>query len=620
MSRSSSSATASMRRSASTGLEVQLNTLGDPASRAAHREALISFLADIQDDLSDDSRGRIATNPLRVFDSKEDRDKLAGAPMPLDFLSAEAADHYEAVKGGLEQAGVPYVENPLLVRGLDYYTRTVFEYVATDLDAAQNAVGGGGRYDQLAEVLGGRHVPAVGFSLGIDRIVLALGEEVEPRAGARRLRSGGRRGAARRRRRPGSRAPRPSGLRVDMEPAARSVKAQFKAADRRQAHSAIVVGDEWDAGEVTIRDLSRRSGIPGFPPGGVNHRAHSIGRRITMTYRDTKAGVLTAADAGRTVQLAGWADRIRDQGGVMFVDLRDASGVVQVVIDPDALPEAVGLRREFCISVTGEVTMRPEGSENPDLPTGEVEVDVSSLAVLSAARALPFQLDERTDVDELVRLQYRYLDMRRPRVAANLRARSTAVAAMRRTLTEAGFLDVETPTLIKSTPEGARDVLVPSRLQQGDFYALPQSPQLFKQLLMVGGIERYYQIARCYRDEDFRSDRQLEFSQLDIEGSFWGRDDVLATIESVMVEVVRDVRGIELTTPFPRLTYHESIDRYGTDKPDLRFDMAIADLTGLFASTEFKAFAGAVAAGGVIRGLNVGPAGLSRAGSGWPGR
>ncbi len=333
-----------------------------------------------------------------------------------------------------------------------------------------------------------------------------------------------------------------------------------------------------------------------------------------MTYRDTKAGVLTAADAGRTVQLAGWADRIRDQGGVMFVDLRDASGVVQVVIDPATLPEAVGLRREFCISVTGEVTLRPEGSENPDLPTGGIEVTVALLVVLSAARALPFQLDERTDVDELVRLQYRYLDMRRPRVAANLRARSTAVAAMRRTLTAAGFLDVETPTLIKSTPEGARDVLVPSRLQQGDFYALPQSPQLFKQLLMVGGIERYYQIARCYRDEDFRSDRQLEFSQLDIEGSFWERDDVLATIESVMVEVVRDVRGIELTTPFPRLTYHESIDRYGTDKPDLRFDMSIEDLTELFSSTEFKAFAGAVASGGVIRGLNVGPAGLSRAG------
>jgi aspartyl-tRNA synthetase len=331
-----------------------------------------------------------------------------------------------------------------------------------------------------------------------------------------------------------------------------------------------------------------------------------------MTYRDTRAGELTAADAGRTVQLAGWADRIRDQGGVVFVDLRDASGIVQIVIDPENLPQAPELRREFCISVTGDVALRPAGSENPDLATGNVEVHIAQLTVLSAARPLPFQLDQRTEIDELVRLQYRYLDMRRPRVAANLRARSMAVAAMRRVLNEAGFLDVETPTLIKSTPEGARDVLVPSRLQQGDFYALPQSPQLFKQLLMVGGIERYYQIARCYRDEDFRSDRQLEFSQLDIEGSFWGRDDVLATIESVIVEVVRDVRGVELSTPFPRLTYQESMDRYGTDKPDLRFEMTIADLSPLFGATEFKAFARAVKRGGVIRGLNIGPAQLSR--------
>ena len=255
--------------------------------------------------------------------------------------------------------------------------------------------------------------------------------------------------------------------------------------------------------------------------------------------------------------------------------------------------------------MTGKVSRRPEGSENPDLPTGQVEVMVDRLDVLSTAQALPFQLDERTDVDELVRLKYRYLDMRRSRVAANIRARSAGVAAMRRVLTEAGFLEVETPTLIKSTPEGARDVLVPSRLQQGDFYALPQSPQLFKQLLMVGGIERYYQIARCYRDEDFRADRQLEFTQLDIEGSFWGRDDVLATIEAVMVAVVKDVRGVELATPFPRITYQESMERYGRDKPDTRFEMLIQDLTALFGSTEFKAFAGAIEAGGVVRGLNI---------------
>lgn len=333
-----------------------------------------------------------------------------------------------------------------------------------------------------------------------------------------------------------------------------------------------------------------------------------------MKYRDTHAGDLSATSAGSTVQLAGWADRIRDQGGVVFVDLRDASGIVQVVLDPDSHPEAVNLKREFCLSVTGEVTVRPEGSENPDLATGEVEVVVAELSVLSAARPLPFQLDERTEVDELVRLQYRYLDMRRSRVADNLRARSAAVAAMRRTLHQAGFLEVETPTLIKSTPEGARDVLVPSRLQQGDFYALPQSPQLFKQLLMVGGVERYFQIARCYRDEDFRSDRQLEFTQLDVEGSFWDQDDVLATIESVIAAVVEDVRGVEVAQPFPRMTYNEVVARFGTDKPDLRFDMEIAELSPLFAATEFKAFAGAIEGGAVIRGLNIGAQEMSRSG------
>ena len=333
-----------------------------------------------------------------------------------------------------------------------------------------------------------------------------------------------------------------------------------------------------------------------------------------MTYRDTEAGGLRSGETGRTVKLAGWASRIRNQGGVVFVDLRDASGIVQVVLDPAAIPAASSLRREFCISVAGEVRARPAGSENPDLPTGDIEVVGSDLTILSPARALPFQLDERTDVDEMIRLQYRYLDMRRPRVAANIRARSRAVAAMRRSLSEAGFLEIETPTLIKSTPEGARDVLVPSRLQQGDFYALPQSPQLFKQLLMVGGFERYFQIARCYRDEDFRSDRQVEFTQLDIEGSFWDQDDVLAALEAVMVEVARDVRGVELATPFPRLTYQEAMDRYGTDKPDLRFDMPIEDLAAVFSDTEFKAFSGALDSGAVVRGLNIGAAGLSRSG------
>jgi len=332
--------------------------------------------------------------------------------------------------------------------------------------------------------------------------------------------------------------------------------------------------------------------------------------------RSDHAGELRIGDAGRQVRLAGWVASRRDLGGVYFLLFRDASGVVQVVIDPQADPAAGeiarDLRDEYCIAVTGTVRERPDGTVNPDMATGEIELLASEVAVLSPADPLPFQIDDRAEADEVRRLKYRYLDLRRPRMAANLMARSRGISAMRRSMESQGFLEVETPTLIRSTPEGARDVLVPSRLRKGSFYALPQSPQLFKQLLMIGGVERYYQIARCYRDEDFRADRQLEFTQLDIEGSFWGQDDVLATIEAVIVEVVRDLRGIEIQTPFPRLTYRESMERYGTDKPDTRFGMEIGDLGEVFSSTGFKAFSGVLARGGVVRGINAGPLGLSR--------
>lgn len=335
--------------------------------------------------------------------------------------------------------------------------------------------------------------------------------------------------------------------------------------------------------------------------------------------RTDRSGELRAADAGREVRLAGWVASRRDHGGVLFVDLRDASGVVQVVIDPDAdeatAKIAQSLRDEFCIAVAGVVRERPGGTANPDLPTGEVEVAVTTLEVLSPADPLPFQIDDRSEVDEMRRLEYRYLDLRRPRMAANLVARAKAIHAMRSTMVDQGFLEVETPTLVKSTPEGARDFLVPSRLRQGSFYALPQSPQLFKQLLMIGGVERYYQIARCYRDEDFRSDRQIEFTQLDIEGSFWGREEVFAVLEPVLAAVAKAVRGTDLVVPFPRLTWHEAMARFGTDKPDIRFGMEIVDLSSLFAATEFNGFAGALGAGGIVAGINTGSQELSRSGS-----
>ena len=339
---------------------------------------------------------------------------------------------------------------------------------------------------------------------------------------------------------------------------------------------------------------------------------------MAETLKNRAAGTLSTADAGDDVVLAGWVARRRDHGGVIFVDLRDQSGVVQVVLNPDDEPASTqdlqGLRTEFCVSIEGAVRLRPADMANPELPTGDVEVVANAMVVLSPSEPLPFQIDDRSDVDEAKRLQYRYLDLRRPAMAENVRARSKAIRAMRDVMDALGFMEIETPTLIASTPEGARDMLVPSRLRKGKFYALPQSPQLFKQLLMISGIERYYQIARCYRDEDLRADRQLEFTQLDFEGSFWGQEDVLETLEAVSTKVTNAIRDIDIERPFPRLTWNEAMERYGTDKPDIRFGMEIQDLSPVFAATEFQAFSGALAANGSIRGINAGALGLSRSG------
>ncbi len=340
--------------------------------------------------------------------------------------------------------------------------------------------------------------------------------------------------------------------------------------------------------------------------------------RNTGLLKTIGAGLLRDSDSETEVQLAGWIGRRRDHGGVIFIDLRDSTGFVQVVLNPEDSPASEdvlhGLRTEYCVQVTGTVRPRPEGTANVDLPTGAVEVVAERLIVLSTSEPLPFPLDGRTDIDEGLRLQYRYLDMRRDRVSQNLRARSKAIRAMRNVMDEQGFLEVETPTLIASTPEGARDMLVPSRLRQGQFYALPQSPQLFKQLLMIGGVERYYQVARCYRDEDFRADRQVEFTQLDFEGAFWGQEEVLQTIELVARRVVADLGHTIGSDPFVRMTYAEAMENYGSDKPDIRFDMKIVDLSDTFEETDFKAFAGVLADGGSVRGINGGQLGLARSG------
>jgi aspartyl-tRNA synthetase len=303
--------------------------------------------------------------------------------------------------------------------------------------------------------------------------------------------------------------------------------------------------------------------------------------------RTHDAGSLRASDAGQTVTLAGWVATRRDHGGVTFIELRDRSGHVQVVLRESA--EAHALRNEWVVAVTGEVRLRPEGNVNPNIPTGEVEVVAASLEVLNEAAPLPFQVDEHTEVGEEIRLRYRYLDLRRPAPAAAIRLRSEINRAARDTLLAQGFTEIETPTLTRSTPEGARDFLVPARLRPGSWYALPQSPQLFKQLLMVAGLERYFQIARCYRDEDFRADRQPEFTQLDIEMSFVDQDDVIALAESVLVALWKLI-GHEIETPIPRMSYYDAMDRYGSDKPDLRFGLELVDCTAYFKDTPFRVF------------------------------
>ncbi|MBF6416730.1 aspartate--tRNA ligase [Nocardia cyriacigeorgica] len=300
------------------------------------------------------------------------------------------------------------------------------------------------------------------------------------------------------------------------------------------------------------------------------------------------AGSLRSEHAGQTVTLSGWVARRRDHGGVIFIDLRDASGVAQVVFrEGEAAEQAHRLRAEYCVKVVGVVEQRPEGNENPDLPTGAIEVNVSELEVLNESAPLPFQLDEQPG--EEARLTHRYLDLRREGPAHAIRLRSKVNAAARRVLARHEFVEVETPTLTRSTPEGARDFLVPARLQPGNFYALPQSPQLFKQLLMVGGIERYYQIARCYRDEDFRADRQPEFTQLDIEMSFIRQEDVILLAEEILV-ALWELIGYEIPTPIPHMTYHEAMRRFGTDKPDLRFGVEITECTEFFKDTPFRVF------------------------------
>ncbi|MEC0275528.1 aspartate--tRNA ligase [Peribacillus frigoritolerans] len=320
-------------------------------------------------------------------------------------------------------------------------------------------------------------------------------------------------------------------------------------------------------------------------------------------------GEVTEAAIGEKVTLKGWVQKRRDLGGVIFIDLRDRSGVVQVVFNPDisadALATAEKIRNEYVLDIQGTVIKRDEANFNPNVTTGTVEVQAENVTILNEAKTPPFIIDERTDVSEDIRLKYRYLDLRRPAMFETLKMRNKTTKAIRDYLDGEGFLDIETPILTKSTPEGARDYLVPSRVHEGEFYALPQSPQIFKQLLMVSGFERYYQIARCFRDEDLRADRQPEFTQIDIETSFMSQEDIIKTAENMMAKVMKDVKGLDVTLPFPRMTYNEAMSRYGSDKPDTRFGMELKDVSEIVKDSDFKVFTGAVASGGQVKAIVV---------------
>jgi len=334
-------------------------------------------------------------------------------------------------------------------------------------------------------------------------------------------------------------------------------------------------------------------------------RGHEVTFRLK---RDAYCGELGIEDCGREVTLDGWASRRRDHGGLIFIDLRDDSGVMQVVFDPRASERSHGIaedvRPEYVLGVLGEVRRRPEGTENPSMATGAVEVLVSDVEVINRSKTPPFEVKEDVSVDELVRLKYRYLDLRRESMHEGIKLRHRVSKATHDFLTAQGFTEVETPRLTKSTPEGARDFLVPSRLQPGRFYALPQSPQLFKQILMVSGFDRYYQIARCYRDEDLRTDRQPEFTQIDIEMSFVDEEDIIATTDGLIAEVFR-VAGLELEIPVGRMPYNGAMERYGTDRPDLRYGMLMDTLNDVFNATDFKVFANALKSGGCVRGMRI---------------
>ena len=513
---------------------------------------------------------------------------LRQAPTIGDSLCDACREHFGEVRRFLDAYGIRYELVPTLVRGLDYYTRTTWEFVGPE-GTSTSVICGGGRYDGLAEELGGDPTPAIGFGAGIERLLLALEHA-------------------------GVSAPEPEGIDVFFlcEPDAdRAAALRLMMELRRDGvrcdtdYARPFAQGPADAGKAPRGEADRHGRGAGTDIDAL------LEELAAVTWRDLMCGDVRPEHIGRRIALAGWANTRRDHGGLVFIDLRDRAGICQLVVNPEHAPEAAAaaheVRNEFVLRAEGEVVARAPEAVNPNLPTGDVEVQVERLEIVSRSTPLPFQLDEE-NVDETLRLRYRWLDLRRDKLQRNIGLRAQMVGIIRRTMEEAGFLDIQTPILFKPTPEGARDFVVPSRLQKGRFFALPQSPQILKQLTMVAGFDRYYQIAICFRDEDLRADRVQEITQLDVEMSFPDQEFLFELMEEMFGRIWRDCLGIEVPRPWPRMTFAEADRRFGTDKPDTRFGLEIEDATEATRGSEFGVFGGAEA----VRFLRV-PRAFSRA-------
>ena len=608
-------------------LAIELNSVGCPVCRPAYKNILLPYLESIQGDLCPDCRQRFHINPLRVFDCKEESCKrlTAAAPTITGHLCAECGSHFSAVQAYLEKLNIPFNLNSRLVRGLDYYTKTAFEMTAGD-QGAQASLCGGGRYDHLAEHLGGPPTPAVGVAFGKERILLAMDWQKVPQASGPLFFVATAGAGLEKEALYLADQLRQASLAVQTDLLARSLKAQMKYAGRKNFEKVIIIGEEELAKDrVILRDMATGSQIQ-LPLSGLaalllkeiaaasdnkekTAAAVKLPEPRATAVKTHYCGAIDAGFAGAQIKLAGWVSRRRDHGGLIFIDLRDHTGIVQLVFDrrfgEDLFTEAESLRNEYVLAVEGTVMKRTQENINPQLATGEIEIYVKAMDKLNQAKTPPFYIEDAINVDENLRLRYRYLDLRRPEMTRRIKFRHRAVKLIRDYLDSFDFFEVETPMLTRSTPEGARDFLVPSRLHPGSFYALPQSPQLFKQLLMVSGFERYFQIARCFRDEDLRADRQPEFTQVDIEASFFGPEQLFALVEGLMVHLYQELLDVDIKRPFLKMSFKEAMNRFGTDKPDLRFGMELVELSSLALKSNFKVFRTALEEGGVVKGLCV---------------